>query len=80
MAAEAAGEIGDESAVSDLIELVDDPALSVRLAAIGALGEIGGEEARDALIYTMEDEDATIREAAEEALAEIDFFDDPHGT
>ena len=76
-AARAAGEIGEERAVPALTDLIDDPALPVRLAAIKALGEIGGEEARDALIYALEDKREEIREAAEEALETLDFFDDP---
>ena len=60
-----------------LTELIDDPAVSVRLAAIEALGEIGGEEARVALVYALEDKREVIREAAQAALEELDFFDEP---
>ena len=72
--------MGDAAAVEGLIELIDDPALPVRLAAIAALGEIGGEEAREALVYALEDELEAVREAAEAALEEIDFFEDPLGS
>src|SRR5437764_1162340 len=68
------------AAAEGLIELIDDPALPVRLAAIAALGEIGGQEAREALVYALEDELEAVREAAEAALEEIDFFEDPLGS
>lgn len=60
--------------------LVDDPDVSVRLAAISALGKTGGAEAREILVYCHESPDADIRKAAAEALREIDETEDPFGT
>ncbi len=76
-AAEAAGNY--EGAVDALADLVDDPELSVRLAAIASLGQIGGAEARDILIYCHESSDPSIREAAANALEEIESAENPLG-
>ncbi len=71
--------MADRRAVSLVVDMIDDPVLEVRLAAIAALGQIGGEKAREALIYALEDKRAVIREAAEAALVELDFEDDALG-
>jgi HEAT repeat protein len=60
-------------------DLVDDPELGVRLAAILALGQTGGEMARETLIYALEDDLDEVREAAEEALSELEVAEDPLG-
>ena len=75
--ARAAGELADERATETVAELVDDPELEVRLAAIKALGLIGGDEARETLIYALEDERPVIREAAERAINELEEDEDP---
>jgi HEAT repeat protein len=75
--ADAAGEMADQRAARFVVDLLDDPSIEVRVAAIRALGEIGGDEARDGLIYALEDTRPAIREAAEEALAKLDADDEP---
>lgn len=76
-AAEAAANY--EDTVDALADLVDDPELPVRLAAIASLGEIGGQEARDVLIYCYESSDPVMKEAAANALAEMEETEDPLG-
>jgi HEAT repeat protein len=77
-AAYAAGEIGEEEAVSPLQRVaIQDPDTEVRHAAIRALGAIGGAKAGVALktvLYEGHDED---RPAIEEAQQELTFYDDP---
>lgn len=68
-----------EETVAALADLVDDPDVSVRLAAVASLGQIGGAEARDTLIYCYESSDPAIQEAAANALEEIEFSEDPLG-
>ena len=77
-AAEAAANY--EDTVETLANLVDDPELAVRLAAIRSLGEIGGAEAHDVLIYCYESSDPTMRAAAADALAEMEAAEDPLGS
>jgi HEAT repeat protein len=71
-AARALGEIEDERAVTPLVEVVDDPEQSVRMAVIEALGHIGGEEAREALLYIAEAGDDEVGTAAERALEDLE--------
>jgi HEAT repeat protein len=77
-AAFAAGEIGEEEAVSPLQRAaIQDPDREVRHAAIHALGAIGGPKASVALktvLYEGHDDD---RPAIEEAQQELSFYDDP---
>ena len=73
----AAGEMADMRATKFVVDMLDDPVLDVRLAAITALGEIGGDEARDGLIYALEDKREAVRTAAQEALANLDTYEDP---
>jgi HEAT repeat protein len=69
IAAEALGQIADESAVAGLIAALDDESKWVRLAAVEALGQFNAPSARDALAQTVDvDEDAQVRTAAKEAL------------
>jgi HEAT repeat protein len=70
-AAQAAGELGLQAAVSQLVDLLDDPDPQVPIAAIEALGEIGGDEAREALEQLLEDEE--YGELVEDALELIDL-------
>lgn len=73
----AAGEMADQRASKFVVDMLDDPSMAVRLAAIAALGQIGGDEARDGLIYALEDKREAVRTAAQEALANLDADDDP---
>ncbi len=77
-AAEAAADY--EGCLEALSDLVDDPDLSVRLAAISSLGKMGGAEARDVLVYCYESSDPAIKQAATEALQEIEETEDPLGS
>jgi HEAT repeat protein len=70
-AAQAAGELGLQGAVSQLIDLLDDPDSQVLVAAIEALGEIGGDDAREALEQLLDDEE--YGELVEDALELIDL-------
>jgi HEAT repeat protein len=77
-AAYAAGEIGDETAVQPLKELVlADRDREVQLTAIHSLGEIGGPRARVALQNLLYEGEDYLREAIEEAMEEVAFQDDP---
>jgi HEAT repeat protein len=78
-AAMAAGAIGDDSAVPQLLPLLTDEDSDVREAAIAALGEISGPAAKNALLAMMDSESSAAREAAAAALAEIEFEEDPLG-
>jgi HEAT repeat protein len=78
-AAMAAGAIGDDSAVPQLLPLLTDEDSDVREAAAAALGEIGGPMAREALLALMDNESTAVREAAAAALAGIEFEEDPLG-
>jgi len=69
-----------EGCIEALSELVDDPDMSVRLAAISSLGKLGGPEARDVLVYCYESSDPAIKKAATDALREIDEEEDPLGS
>ncbi len=76
-AAHAAGEIVIEDAVPRLIELISDPDLEVRLAAIWGLGQIGGKAASDALRNAVSSTEQAVHDAAQEALQEIAFSANP---
>lgn len=74
-AARAAGEIGENSAVPELIELTSDEDLEVQIVAVGALGRIGGEIASRFLQDIVDDADSKeLSDAASEALEEIDWL------
>jgi HEAT repeat protein len=66
-----------EDAVDALSDMVDDPVISVQLAAISSLGKIGGAEAKDILIFCFESEDPVIKKAATAALREMESVEDP---
>lgn len=78
-AAMAAGAIGDDAAVPQLLPLLTDEDSDVREAAAAALGEIGGPAAKEALLAMMDSESTAAREAAAAALSEIEFEEDPLG-
>ena len=68
-----------EETVGALGELVDDPEIPVRLAAISSLGKIGGDEAYDFLVYCHESSDPIVKEAAEKAMQEAEEEDESLG-
>jgi HEAT repeat protein len=69
-AAWACGELMLRQAVPGLSQLLLDPDLQVRNAAIWALGQVGGEQAKRILLTAYEQADEDIQEALEDALAE----------
>ncbi len=74
-AARAAGEIGHNSAVAELIELTSDEDLEIRLVAVNALGRIGGDVPSRFLQDIVDDPDMMeLNEAAAEALEEMDWL------
>jgi HEAT repeat protein len=75
-AALACGELEAQSALEDLLALLQDEVGDVRLAAIFALGRIGGRDARDALDTVLLGGDPDEVEAAEQALEEMQFYAD----
>ena len=70
-AAEALGNMGDETTVPALIEALDDKAAGVREFAAKALGEIGDSQAMEPLIDTLEDKSNFVRLEAVKALEGI---------
>lgn len=81
-AALAAGELGDERAVPELITLLDDEDADVKLAAVGALGRIGGKAALRALEGASEGgdpvaDDEIVSDAIAEAMLTVDPLQDP---
>jgi HEAT repeat protein len=76
-AARAAGEIGDEESVPQLIKLVEDKDPEVQDAAIGSLGKIGGTEAKQVLNKLGKSPDSKIKDAAKAALSELQACEDP---
>lgn len=75
-AALACGELEAQSALEDILALLQDENAEVRLAAIFALGRIGGRDARDALDTVLLGGDPDEVEAAEQALEEMQFYAD----
>ncbi|MBD2514033.1 HEAT repeat domain-containing protein, partial [Nostoc sp. FACHB-973] len=69
--AEALGKIGNQQAVSALINALQDEDSSVRSIAAEALGKIGNQQAVSALINALQDEDSSVRSIAAEALGKI---------
>jgi HEAT repeat protein len=76
-AARAAGEMTLEDGLPDLIRLVGDKDVEVRLMAVWALGQIGGKPAAQALAQLVKSNEPAMREAAQEALQELAFSADP---
>lgn len=70
-AAEALGEIGDETCVPPLIAMTRDADVEVRIAAIKALGKLQDERAIPHLIHCFTDEYPVIRHVAADALIQI---------
>jgi HEAT repeat protein len=74
-AARAAGEIGDKSAIPEVIELTSDEDLEVRLVAVTALGRLGGDIPRRFLEDIIADPDMKeLHEVATEALEDVDWL------
>lgn len=71
VAATALGEIGDEHAVSHLLDGFDDLDPRVRVRAVRACGVIGDERAVEPVAQMLEDSNARVRRAAANALASI---------
>ena len=76
-AALACGELGEEEMIPDLLPLLKDEDLQVRLSSINALGAIGGSLAKKALKACLKSEDDVVSQTAEEALESMDSTDDP---
>ncbi len=76
-AALAAGELEITSATRQLVAMLDDDELAVRLAAIDALGHLGGKAARTALRTLAAGGESEEAEAAETALDEMLFYAEP---
>jgi vesicle coat complex subunit len=70
-AAVALGNIGLETAIPSLLQLVEHPDIDVRWSAAKALGKIGSETAIDALLKLVEDADSLVRRSAVQALGKI---------
>jgi hypothetical protein len=76
-AARAAGELEVRHSLEQLIELLDDPDIEVRMAAIWSLSQIGGEGVRGALEKLYEDaEDEQELDHLEAALDNLDFTEE----
>ena len=76
-AALAAGELEIKSAIPQIVAMLDDDELAVRLAAIEALGHLGGKVARTALRTLAAEGEADEAEAADIALEEMLFYAEP---
>jgi HEAT repeat protein len=77
-AAIACGELGEEEAVSRLVELTaDDDDADVQLAAVQALGKIGGSEAKECLELCLSHRSEAVRQVAEQALYEMEVITEP---
>jgi HEAT repeat protein len=72
-AVEALGDIGGASAVTALIECLDDPDAPVRIRVIEMLGELGDRRAVPAIRKVAgDDADPTVVNIAKETLAHLD--------
>lgn len=76
-AASALGEMGEEGAVSHLIELLDDRDSDVQMAVIRSLGEIGGPQAKKVLKKCLASPIEAVAEMAEDALEELNGGENP---
>jgi HEAT repeat protein len=75
-AAGACGELEEEEAVPQLVELIDDSDIDVQLTAIQSLGKIGGTKAKECLKERLDNSSVAIRQAAEQALQELQEQED----
>jgi len=75
-AAGACGELEEDEAVPQLIELINDSDIDVQLAAIQSLGKIGGANAKECLKECLDSSSVAIRQAAEQALREVQEQED----
>ena len=75
-AAGACGELEEDEAVPQLIELINDSDIDVQLAAIQSLGKIGGTKAKECLKQCLDSSSVAIRQAAEQALRELQEQED----
>lgn len=71
----ALGELGDPSAVGDLVDCLSAEAVPVRREATEALGAIGDNRALDPLSAALDDEREAVRRSAADALGEFDRAD-----
>ena len=69
-AARAAGTVGNQSIVPQLVDLTSDDDVEVQMAAIASLGQIGGESAIAALRSLEQSESPAISDAAGAAVEE----------
>lgn len=76
-AARAAGEIGDEGAIPQLLKLLGDIDQQVQESAIGSLGKIGGSEVKRVLQKLAKSPNMQIKDAAKAALTEYSACEDP---
>jgi len=76
-AAGACGELGEDEAVANLIELTDDTDADVRLAAIQALGKIGGSEAKKHLEKCLTHPSEAVCQVAAQALHKLEVTKEP---
>ncbi|MBD1928143.1 HEAT repeat domain-containing protein [Trichocoleus sp. FACHB-90] len=67
----ALGEIGNEAAISTLLQVLQDSNAMVRASAAKALGKIGSEDAISALLIALQDSSAMVRASATEALGKV---------
>ena len=76
-AASAAGELEISAAVPQLLEMLEDPDLDVRMAASWALSQVGGEGVRNALENKLENsDDVEETKLLENALENLDFTEE----
>ena len=65
------GELGDPSAVSFLLQVLNDKEVGVRAKAATSLGKLANHDVIKPLISLLEDESDTVREHAIEALTQL---------
>ncbi len=76
-AASACGELGEDEAVVNLIELTDDIDADVQLAAVQALGKIGGSEVKNHLEKCLNHQSEAVCQVAAQALHELEVTKEP---
>jgi HEAT repeat protein len=75
----AAGLLGEESTVPQIVRLIGDKDPEVALAGVRALGAVGGPTAQSALRRCLNLDDEVLEDAAQEALDGLMLDDDPLG-